>query len=104
MNTNILSMPIALAVMVLVTGSVSHAQTVNQRDCNAAMPPVASPDTDKDDAQPGMVPHDSLSDQLAACGSVLDPPPVGDADVIQPAPDIDDPLAIHPKDPELKPK
>jgi len=104
MNTKIQTIPIVLAVMTLVTGSASHAQAVNPGDCNAVRPPVVGPNADPGDAQPGIVPRDSLSDQLASCGSVLNPPPVGDTDVIQAAPDIDDPLAIHPQDPQLKKK
>ena len=104
MNTKIQTIPIALAMVTLVTGSASHAQAVNPGDCNAVRPPVARPDIDPGDVQPRVVPRDSLSDQLATCGSVLNPPAVGDTDVIQPAPDIDDPLAIHPQDPRLKKK
>lgn len=104
MSTKIRMLPIAIAIVTFVIGTDSYAQTVNSGDCNAVRPPVAGPDTDPGDAQPGAVPQDSLSDQLATCGSVLNPPAVGDADVVRPAPDIDDPLAIHPQDPQLKKK
>lgn len=102
MNTEIRTIPIALAIATFLAGTASHAQTADPGDCNAVRPPVAGPDMDSGDAQPGVIPHDSLSDQLATCGSVLNPPAVGDADVVRPAPAIDDPLAIHPQDPQLK--
>lgn len=102
MNTKIQAVPIAVAIVTLLAGTASHAQTVDPGDCNAVRPPVVGPDTGANDTQPGVVPHDSLSDQLATCGSVLNPPTVGDPDVVLPAPDIDDPLAIHPQDPQLK--
>ena len=102
MNTKIRTIPVALALVTFLAATASHAQTVDSGDCNAVRPPVAGPDTDSGDAQPGAVPHDSLSDKLATCGSVFNPPAVGDPDIVQPAPDIDDPLAIHPQNPQLK--
>jgi hypothetical protein len=104
MNTKIHALPLATAILALFAGTASYAQTADPGDCDAAKPPVAGPDKDSGDAQPGVVPHDSLSDQLATCGSVLNPPPIGDSDVVQPAPAIDDPMAIHPRDPQLKKK
>jgi hypothetical protein len=102
MNTKIRTLPIAVAIFTLFAGTASYAQTANPDACNAERPSVNGPDMDPGDAQPGVVPHDSLSDQLATCGSVLNPPVIGDADVVQPAPAIDDPMAIHPQDPQLK--
>jgi hypothetical protein len=102
MNTKIPTIPIAAAIVTLLAGTVSYAQTVDPGDCNAVRPPVVGPDTNPADTQRKVVPRDSLSDQLATCGSVLNPPAVGDPDVVLPAPAIDDPLAIHPRDPQLK--
>ena len=102
MNTKIRRLPIAIAIATFLTGTASYAQTVDSGDCNAVRPPVVAPDTNSGDAKPDVVPRDSLSDQLATCGSVLNPPGVGDPDVVQPAPEIDDPMAIHPQDPQLK--
>lgn len=102
MSTKIRMLPFAIAIVTFVIGTDSYAQTVNSGDCNAVTPPVAGPDTDPGEVQSGVVPRDSLSDQLATCGSVLNPPPMGDTDVLRPAPAIDDPLAIHPQDPQLK--
>jgi hypothetical protein len=94
----------AAAIIALLGGTASHAQTADPGDCNAAKPPVEGSDKHAGKAQNDAAPHDSLSDQLATCGSVLNPPAVGDGDVVQPAPAIDDPLAIHPQDPQLKKK
>ncbi|UVC10466.1 hypothetical protein IHQ71_07650 [Rhizobium sp. TH2] len=104
MNLKIRTIPIAVVIAALFAGTASYAQTVNSSDCDAAMPPLTGLDKDSGDAQAGIVPHDSLSDQLATCGSVLNPPAIGDTDFIQPAPAIDDPMAIHPRDPQLKKK
>lgn len=102
MKTTIRTIPMALVAVTLGMASAAHAQTANSVDCNAARPPVASPGLESGDAKPGVVPRDSLSEKLATCGSVLNPPAVGDRDIVQPAPAIDDPLAIHPRDPQLK--
>jgi hypothetical protein len=40
----------------------------------------------------------ALSQKLMKCGSVLKPSTAGDPEIVLPAPAIDDPLAIHPKD------
>lgn len=102
MNTKIRMISIAAAVVTVLAGAAAHAQTVDPGDCNAVTPPAVGPEMDSGDAQPDVIPHDSLSDQLATCGSVLNPPAVGDPDVVLPAPAIDDPLTIHPQDPQLK--
>jgi hypothetical protein len=91
----------AAAILTLFAGAAAYAQTVDP-DCKAARPPAVGSDMDSGDAQPGTIPHESLSDQLATCGSVLNPPAIGDPDVVQPAPAIDDPMTIHPRDPQLK--
>ena len=104
MNTKIRTLPIAAAIFMLFAGTSFYAQTADAGDCNAARPPVVDSHKDSGDALPGTAPQDSLTDQLATCGSVLNPPAIGDTDVIQPAPAIDDPMAIHPQDPQLKKK
>lgn len=47
----------------------------------------------------------TFSQRLSTCGSVLDPPAVGDPDIVEPAPRIVDPMNIHPGTPEpIRPK
>jgi hypothetical protein len=102
MHSKTRTIPIAAAAIVTVfAGTAAYAQSLDP-DCNAARPPAVGPGMDSGDTQPGVVPRDSLSDQLATCGSVLNPPAVGDPDVVQPAPAIDDPMTIHPQNPQLK--
>src|SRR5688572_20954721 len=40
MNTKIRTIPIAAAIVTLLAGTVSYAQTVDPGDCNAVRPPV----------------------------------------------------------------
>ena len=80
----------AATVAVFFAGVVAHAQS-DPTDCKAERPPANSQE-DALETEPG----ESLSDELATCGSVLDPPPVGDPDVVQPAPQVDDPIVIQP--------
>ena len=80
----------AATAAVFLAGVAAHAQS-DPTDCKAERPPENSRD-DALEVEPG----ESLSDELATCGSVLDPPPVGDPDVVQPAPQVDDPIVIQP--------
>ena len=85
----------AATAAVLFAGTTAYAQS-DPTDCKAERPPADSR-ADALQAQPG----ESLSDELATCGSVLDPPPVGDPDVVQPAPSVDDPMVIQPNENQL---
>ena len=88
---------------VVALTATAHAQVSSRPgDCQSVRPPVEAPNTDPLAPDSGaIVQRDMLTNQLATCGSVLAPPPVGDPDVVQPAPAIDDPMAIHPANPAL---
>ena len=93
----------AVAAALLAVGHAS-AQTPRPEDCNAMPPDIEGPNVDVPGGQPDTDAGENLTDRLATCGSVLDPPPVGDPDVVQPAPAIDDPMSIHPSDPNQRMK
>lgn len=100
MSRKLIAVTLGLAISAaLFVSSAAGAQTPVPQDCNATPPDIQSPSGGATDAEPEGAARDSLTDQLATCGSVLNPPPVGDGDVVQPAPAIDDPMAIHPSDP-----
>ena len=69
-------------------------------DCRAPLPDADVPGSATTESAPDDLASQSLSRRLAACGSVLEPPPVGDPDIIEPAPRIGDPMTIHPRVPE----
>lgn len=75
-----------------------------QDDCRLTPPPDTSPDTTMSDNVPDSTGStDTLTDRLATCGSVLDPPKVGDPDIVEPTPPIGDDMNIHPDAPSVRP-
>jgi hypothetical protein len=75
-----------------------------QDDCRLTPPPDTTPDTTMSDNVPDSVTGtDTLTDRLATCGSVLDPPAVGDADIVEPTPPVGDDMNIHPDAPSVRP-
>jgi hypothetical protein len=75
-----------------------------QDDCRLTPPPDTTPDSTMSDNVPdSTTTTDSLTDRLTTCGSVLDPPAVGDPDIVEPTPPIDDDMNIHPDAPGARP-
>lgn len=71
-----------------------------QDDCGLTRPPAITPDTTMSDDVPGdITTADTLTRRLAACGSVLDPPAVGDRDIVAPTPSAGDDMNLHPDAP-----
>jgi hypothetical protein len=70
-----------------------------------AAPPSWAAGSDDCNARPNpTLKGAEMSQKLRRCNSVLKPSKAADPDIIIPAPIIDDPLAIHPKDvPKDKP-
>jgi hypothetical protein len=76
-----------------------------QDDCRLTPPPDAKPDTTMSDNAPdsSAATTDTLTDRLATCGSVLNPPAVGDPDIVEPTPPTGDDMNIHPDAPAVRP-
>ena len=75
-----------------------------QDDCRLTPPPDTTPDSTMSDSAPdSTITTDTLTDRLATCGSVLDPPEVGDPDIVEPAPRIGDDMNINPDPPPARP-
>lgn len=91
-------------VLVAATMAMPASAAGVQDDCRVTPPPDTSPDTAmSDNSSDSTASEDTLTDKLATCGSVLDPPPVGDADIVEPTPPIDDDMNIHPNAPGVRP-
>jgi len=91
-------------VLVAVTFATPAFAAGVQDDCRLTPPPDTTPDTTMSDNMPdSTTTTDTLTERLATCGSVLDPPPVGDADIVEPAPPIGDDMNIHPDAPGVRP-
>lgn len=69
-------------------------------DCAAPQPSIKTPGATVTDTPAPDRGDLTLSQRLATCGSVLDPPAVGDPDIVEPAPRIGDPMNIHPGAPD----
>ena len=69
-------------------------------DCDAARPQAELPGTS---AMPDAANDGTLTEKLATCGSVLNPPPLGDADIVEPTPPVGDDINIHPDAPVVRP-
>jgi hypothetical protein len=75
-----------------------------QDDCRLTPPPDTAPDTTMSDNVPGSTATtDTLGDRLTTCGSVLDPPAVGDRDIVEPSPPVGDDMNLHPEAPSSRP-
>lgn len=84
--------------LLIATAGVAMAGNATTRDDCRANPPAVEPD--KPAKIPSDATRDTLSERLATCGSVIDPPAVGDADIVEPTPPVDDPINIHPTPPD----
>lgn len=103
MKTQILHIGAGLVLGVATLATPSAAAGV-QDDCRLTPPPDTTPDTTMSDNVPdSTTATDTLSDRLATCGSVLDPPTVGDPDIVEPTPPMDDDMNIHPDPPDVRP-
>lgn len=95
-----------MAAALLTVGGSAYPIIAAQPADPCAAPRVtteAPGDGAKQDASPDTTDH-NLSQRLATCGSVLEPPPVGDPDIVEPAPRVGDPMNIHPRTPdEIRP-
>lgn len=75
-----------------------------QDDCRLTPPPDTTPDSTMSDNVPdSTITTDTLTDRLATCGSVLDPPALGDSDIVEPTPPVGDDINIHPDAPATRP-
>lgn len=93
--------PMTAGIALSLTFAVAPAMADATEDC-AARPPANQPGAatmDVDPADPG---KQALTEKLTACGSVLDPPKVGDPDIVEPAPHVGDPININPTAPDAK--
>lgn len=99
------SSPFAMGAALVSSGLILAAMALPAaasaiEDCRAPRPDADVPGSATTESAPDDLASQSLSRKLATCGSVLDPPPVGDPDIIEPAPRIGDPMNIHPRVPE----
>jgi hypothetical protein len=91
-------------VLVAVTLATPAFGAGVQDDCRLTPPPDTTPDTTMSDNVPdSALTADTLTDRLATCGSVLDPPAVGDPDIVEPTPPVGDDINIHPDAPAVRP-
>jgi hypothetical protein len=75
-----------------------------QDDCRLTPPPDTTPDSTMSDTMPdSSTTTNTLTDRLTTCGSVLDPPAVGDPDIVEPTPPVGDDMNLHPDAPSARP-
>jgi hypothetical protein len=85
------------------SGQILAAQPTD--DCAVRQPSIKEPGASVTDTRAPDRTDLTLTQRLATCGSVLDPPAVGDPDIIEPAPRVGDPMNIHPSAPgEIRPQ
>lgn len=99
MNTRLLIFGAGTALVLATSIVPTLAATVGD-DCSFLPPPVERPDVVK---RPGDVPADALTQRLTTCGSVINPPAVGDPDIVTPTPPVDDDINVHPDAPSVRP-
>lgn len=68
-------------------------------DCDALPPQAEVPGSATTDQAPNAATDDTLTERLATCGSVLDPPAIGDREMVEPAPSIGRDMNLHPNAP-----
>lgn len=103
MKTRTLSIGAGLVLVAVTLATPALAAGV-QDDCRLTPPPTITPDTTMSDTVPdGSTATDTLTDRLATCGSVLDPPAVGDPDIVEPTPPVGDDMNLHPDAPSVRP-
>lgn len=97
---------IAAGALILFSGAAGPLLAAQPTDdCAAPQPSIKTPGATVTDTPAPDRGDLTLSQRLATCGSVLDPPAVGDPDIVAPAPRIGDPMNIHPSAPEeIRPK
>lgn len=100
MNARTLSIGAGLAIVLATLASPAVA---TQNDCDAERPKAEQPGAATTETAPGDKSADTLTDKLATCGSVLNPPPLGDADIVEPTPPVDDDINVHPDAPAARP-
>lgn len=94
MKTRILCIGASFALALAVMASLAAAA---ENDCNADRSAAEVPGSATD--VPGTGTSDTLTEKLATCGSVLTPPPLGDTDIIEPAPPVGEDMNINPDSP-----
>lgn len=103
MKTRPLNIGAGLVLVAATLVTPAFAASV-QDDCRLTPPPGTTPDSTMSDNVPdSTTTTDALTDRLATCGSVLDPPAEGDPDIIEPAPPIGDDMNINPDPPSARP-
>ena len=103
MKMRILDIQAGVILVAMALGTPAFAAGV-QDDCRLTPPPDTTPDTTMSDNVPdSTAATDTLTERLATCGSVLDPPAVGDPDIVEPAPPVGDDMNIHPDAPSVRP-
>ena len=89
------------AACIALMGVAGTAHAAGE-DCDAMPPRVETPGSTTE-VIPGGATNDTLTEKLATCGSVLTPPPLGDADIVAPTPPVGDDMNIHPDAPAPHP-
>lgn len=102
MKTRNFSIGAGLALVLAALVSPASA-AATQNDCDARRPQAQLPGSATPDIAPGEEAEDTLTDKLATCGSVLNPPPLGDTDILEPTPPVGDDINIHPDGPAVRP-
>lgn len=103
MNVRILNIGAGLVLVAATFATPAFAAGV-QDDCRLTPPPDTTPDSTMSDNVPDSTAStDTLTDRLATCGSVLDPPAIGDPDIVEPTPPVGDDMNIHPDAPSVRP-
>lgn len=92
----------ALAVALAVGGFVpTPSVAASDPNCDVDRPAVPKDAGDPNNSSAGRTPGGkTLTERLATCGSVLDPPAVGDPDIVEPTPRTRDPINLHPETPQ----
>jgi hypothetical protein len=90
----------AVAAIMLVAGGLTAAGPAGAAGTDCRVQPPADAGTAHGDAPKDTSDH--LSDKLATCGSVINPPPVGDREIVEPAPSVGDPINLHPTAPDTR--
>lgn len=92
---------VAASALFVVSGAASPLLAAQPtEDCAAPGSSIRTPGATATDTPAPDRGDLTLSERLATCGSVLDPPAVGDPDIVEPAPGIGDPMNIHPSAPD----
>ncbi|MGV3550263.1 hypothetical protein [Rhizobium sp.] len=99
MKAYVLSVAAGLAFA--LAGAAAPLAAETRTDCSAPNPEIEVPGSAT--VKPGEKAENTLTEKLTTCGSVLAPPPLGDVDIVEPAPRVGDDINIHPDAPAVRP-